>query len=600
MVERKSEALQAHLRTFEAVNTFSRPHASINNFAPNAMCRRCEAITRTSIQIYVEVPRKATVTLSPTAITSTTMSKKRGGAAHSVRTSTAILDCLIESERPTPVGEDTMMMEVEMDAAAIRKRAARMSPDEPSAKRSKLAKPNSQPLLSVGRPELFAMLARGRNNDVDVTTLRLGSGRKVWWTCPTDNHHAIQRSIISMVEGKRSCPSCEFEKHSLKKQCPGLFRELHPTKNVGIDTDKLTKGLHQIVWWVCPAAGHEYEAKIINRALNNSTCRDCFRASRNTYSQEQKSDRGEVVNAIGIGDQTEEYVLQLLKKHPEIESVEKIGEWSGYVDLVVKLRTDERRRSLQVKTFVQNSFSFNEQLTVKLKATYPVDLLVAMVTKDRTKFACSFAGMLPMKFTLPWNSESSGYANLRSFTEGDFGTSIIKNLSCSHVFSSIEETLSPNVRAEYEMFVRLRAACETRGISCIKNKTNGDCVDVFINGRPTQLKYVTHRVVGGKSSHFIAKAKLSKSSGFKDGKRIMRPLSASDPFDFVVVEVSSGQEPRHFGKGEFYIFTKEYLVEKGVVSSASSAGKQTMAIACDAYTKSHYAKGFCNRFELLS
>lgn len=454
-----------------------------------------------------------------------------------------------------------------------------------------------QPLLSIGRPELFALLAPGKNDDIDVTKLTLGSNWHVWWSCNVNSTHLTQRSVIKMVNGKQSCVHCDIDNFSLKKLFPLLFAELHPSKNIGIDLETLTTGQHCVVWWVCPS-GHEYKAKINNRTINSAKCLECFRVSRNIYHEEQQIDRGPVVNNIAIGDQTEEYVEQLLANHPDVECVEKIGEWAGYVDLVVKLRTDDKRRSLQVKTFTRNSSTDDRELGTKLKGEYPPDLLVAMVSKDRSKFACEFAGKLPRKFTLLWDSNKSIHASKRIFTEDAFVSSILKQLPTATAFISIEETMCPKVRLEFDMFMRLQAACEARGISCLKNKTNSDCVDAFLNGKPAQLKYVTHKAVE-RDSHFIVKASLSKSSGFKDGKRIKRPLHDSDAFEFVIVEASSAQEPRHFELGEFFIFPKSYLIEKGVVASTNSAGKQSLRIACNAYKKDHYGKGFHNRFDLL-
>ena len=48
-------------------------------------------------------------------------------------------------------------------------------------------------------------------------------------------------------------------------ECPEVVSMLHPTKNEGVDISSLNQSSTQVLWWVCPTTGLEYEAKVSNQ-----------------------------------------------------------------------------------------------------------------------------------------------------------------------------------------------------------------------------------------------------------------------------------------------------------------------------------------------
>lgn len=57
-----------------------------------------------------------------------------------------------------------------------------------------------------------------------------------------------------------------MDKKTLATERPELFDQLHPTRNIGLDPNKLTPQSNKKVWWKCPEGpDHEWEAKINNR-----------------------------------------------------------------------------------------------------------------------------------------------------------------------------------------------------------------------------------------------------------------------------------------------------------------------------------------------
>ena len=55
---------------------------------------------------------------------------------------------------------------------------------------------------------------------------------------------------------------------------PQLAAEWHPTKNGDLTPENVTYGSNKKVWWLCPK-GHDYQAKIGNRAMLGRGCPYC-------------------------------------------------------------------------------------------------------------------------------------------------------------------------------------------------------------------------------------------------------------------------------------------------------------------------------------
>jgi len=118
--------------------------------------------------------------------------------------------------------------------------------------------------------ELIKQWHPTKNNVLTPFSFTSGSKQKVWWIC--DHGHEWQAVISSRSSGS-GCPKCNIRKYK-QPISPELLREWHPTKNIGINRDKLTAGSNKAVWWLCNQ-GHEYQAQINHRSKGNRKCPDC-------------------------------------------------------------------------------------------------------------------------------------------------------------------------------------------------------------------------------------------------------------------------------------------------------------------------------------
>lgn len=162
-------------------------------------------------------------------------------------------------------------------------------------------------------PELLAEWDYDKNV-MSPSTITPNSSTKVWWKCSvcgytwrtSVSHRTIRRSgcpacknkvatntnsvksvrpdllnywdyeknIDISVDNRRrgnGCPICSGHQlligyNDLATTHPQLCQEWDPTKNGDLTPQKITKGSHKKVWWICPK-GHEYSATVSNRVL---------------------------------------------------------------------------------------------------------------------------------------------------------------------------------------------------------------------------------------------------------------------------------------------------------------------------------------------
>ena len=76
-----------------------------------------------------------------------------------------------------------------------------------------------------------------KNKDLDVSSLKSGSGKKLWWKC--HKGHIWETRISNRVYHSSGCPKCKkgkvFKHPLIVDVKPELLDELHPEKNKDID-----------------------------------------------------------------------------------------------------------------------------------------------------------------------------------------------------------------------------------------------------------------------------------------------------------------------------------------------------------------------------
>lgn len=123
-------------------------------------------------------------------------------------------------------------------------------------------------------PELAKEWHPTKNAPLTPDKILSKSNRKVWWLCSYCGREweATINSRSNMGTGC-TCQALEkqtsrlvstmVKKHgSLLDNNPALAAEWHPTKNKNLRPSDLTASSNKKVWWLSPACGHEWDAKV--------------------------------------------------------------------------------------------------------------------------------------------------------------------------------------------------------------------------------------------------------------------------------------------------------------------------------------------------
>ena len=100
------------------------------------------------------------------------------------------------------------------------------------------------------------------------------SSIKVWWHCPVADDHIWQAAINkrALPNGDVSdCPFCTGRKtcnsNSIASTHPELSKQWHPTKNIPLKPNDVSKGSGKKVWWQCKnSEDHVWETAVHHRA----------------------------------------------------------------------------------------------------------------------------------------------------------------------------------------------------------------------------------------------------------------------------------------------------------------------------------------------
>lgn len=144
--------------------------------------------------------------------------------------------------------------------------------------------PTKDRSLNVVAPQMAAQWHPSRNGArLTPQNVSAYSKLKLWWQC--ESGHEWQATPHDRMNGGRTllaCPFCPKAKtkltnrpeESLAARFPEFVAEWHPTKNAGLDPQRLRPFSGAKAWWICPK-GHEYQRVIAARTRQGQGCGYC-------------------------------------------------------------------------------------------------------------------------------------------------------------------------------------------------------------------------------------------------------------------------------------------------------------------------------------
>lgn len=129
--------------------------------------------------------------------------------------------------------------------------------------------------IAFTHPELALEWHPTKNTNITMFEVSKGSDRKVWWLGKCD--HEWESDVSHRVHG-RGCPYCAGrmvnQDNCLANSKPEISTQWNYSKNIDIYPHEVTCGSNANVWWICEN-GHEWEAVVYSRAINENGCPYC-------------------------------------------------------------------------------------------------------------------------------------------------------------------------------------------------------------------------------------------------------------------------------------------------------------------------------------
>jgi len=362
---------------------------------------------------------------------------------------------------------------------------------------------------------------------------------------------------------------------------PELIKEWDFAGNVGIDINTITYGCSTVVSWLClEKLGHPN----YKMSLNSRTCRANIMVGCPTCSgsalarvhdpEEKKAEMNRVKgpNKTKIGDATELYITNLLLETGKYPKVTKIGEESGETDIVVTLESGIQK-SIQVKTMYMCTDS-DTHYRCHIGLKYPDKMLIAITNQARTYFALDYSGNIRRKkIHLYFNDDTrSIYKSITYLDEKKFLEKLIEMIPDSVNYKDYEDYIeSESIKKEHLSLKRFKKWCECNGFTYDRHKTNGDSIDIFVDGVCMQAKFRTLKP--GKLSSAVS---LAKSGGYLNGKKIKKPYCEDeDKFKFLIVEFSD-ELSEH--ENHFCIIPRQILLDNHIFETKTMEGKMSITV----------------------
>lgn len=369
---------------------------------------------------------------------------------------------------------------------------------------------------------------------------------------------------------------------------------------MGIDINSITYSSHKKVYWKCYDKNHKMYIASPNARTSTSQGRSGSGCPECSFDKKRVHDKNELIarrneikpirDTTSIGDETEQYVKDLLINSNEYKHIEIVGFLGGNADISIE-QFNGCITYIQIKTLTR-IHSKNDTYFMTNDHKYPDNMLIVMLNKERTRFGLEFAGNIKVKrLSLVYDYKKSKYYNIMYKDKNIFLKALIDLIPKS---SNINET-NEAITKEIKMLTRFEKFCENNNIEYFRNNTNGNAVDGTINGFRFQAKFVNNNRVNQKTFG----VSFSKAGGKLNGKNIVKYYEKDD-IDFVVVEIGGTIEEPGKYEGNFCIISENVLLDQNILKTETNKGKKSFYICPPfGYEKYHWSKKYWNDISFL-
>lgn len=133
--------------------------------------------------------------------------------------------------------------------------------------------------LGILNPKLASEWHPTKNGTLTPFDVTLANRNQevVWWLCPEG--HEYENTVRERHYQEQGCTYCAGKKvcteNSLAFCYPLIAKQWHPTKNVELTPETITRMSGHMVWWFCEKCKYEWEEHTNNRARSSGKCPNC-------------------------------------------------------------------------------------------------------------------------------------------------------------------------------------------------------------------------------------------------------------------------------------------------------------------------------------
>jgi hypothetical protein len=284
-------------------------------------------------------------------------------------------------------------------------------------------------------------------------------------------------------------------------------------------------------------------------------------------------------------DETDEYVVELLKQSGLFQDVEKVTYLGGKYNIHYRNLNTSELRAMQCRTLGENS---NRPDTWKMtvQSEYDPMALIVGVNPAHTRFCLIYYKDTEsvQTLSLSFGSTDTKYEKFK-FTDIDsFKNNLFDMAKNSVVLENKNQGTNKHKIQESNSMDVLESQCLKYGYTYRRNNTLYSCVDILINNYKIQCK----------SSG--AKHRQQYRFGFqKSVNSLHSPYSDKDEMDFFIFQiVKDGHEK------DVCIVPKQIMIDNGFLKTDKDFGKVVLSMPPASATGStHWSYPYWNRFDLL-
>jgi hypothetical protein len=304
----------------------------------------------------------------------------------------------------------------------------------------------------------------------------------------------------------------------------------------------------------------------------------------NDYDKFKPVERGDVVVTM---------IYDILKDLDIIsELVNTSGLSNNQFDIIVRTKKDGFLRCLQIKKLTKIASSSNDDYWRPdiQGCQYPQYTLMVFLNLEKTRFGLGYWKDVAknMQIRLSFKDNSITYNDFKFTDIEAFKNQLYVLVPNAHIINDIRDgILSCSDLKEYDSIRNIKRICESQGIKFEYNYTNGNQIDIYLNGYTCQCK----------CSGYMH-GQLYVSNCYKKINSVHVPYEVSDGITYFIFQISDNLLPDEY-KHNICIIPSTVLIDSGLIKTESQSGRVHIAVAPPDFANYHWTLPFWNNFEVI-